>query len=129
MLVPQAVLVELAKGLSLIPLPEELIEAITKGEPSVVLPPFHYLTDQLEARILQLIGAEVVGYLEADYFGGQGQQAVVLWQGGQQHFALGPGYGAINAVLQYFGVRCGSVNEFDAIRLGRHWHTDDGGPA
>lgn len=69
---PQAVLMELAQGLSLLPLSDEVLAGMTNGGCSDVLPPFYYLTHQLEAQMLHLIGAEVVGYLEAEYFGGEG---------------------------------------------------------
>jgi hypothetical protein len=45
---PQAVLVDLAQGLSLLPLSDELLDELTGGRPSDVLPPFYYLTHQLE---------------------------------------------------------------------------------
>lgn len=129
--IPQAVLVELTQGFSLIPLLDEVIDAVTKCEPSEALPPFYYLTSQFEAQVLRLIGNEVVGYLEADYFGGEGQQAAVLWQGKQPHFVVGPEYGAINAVLYHLGVRRTSPeqDEFDTLDLRRHRYTDEWVPA
>ena len=124
---PQAVCVELAQGVVLLPLLNELLEAIEKGEPSEALSPFYYLTDHLEAQVLQLIGNEAVGYLEAEYFGGQGEQAAVLWQGGRRQGAWGPDYGALNTVLRSLGVSAARANEdeFEAVGLGRYRHTDD----
>lgn len=128
---PQAVLVELAQGLSLMPLLEDVIDALANCQPSEVVLPCYFLTDQLEARVLQHIGTAAVGYLEAEYFGGHGEQAAVLWQGGRRHSVFGPEYGALNAVLQHLGVQPNSSKEdaFDAVRLGRHRHTDEWMPA
>jgi hypothetical protein len=124
---PQAVCVELPQGVALLPLPDELLEAMEKGTLSEALPPLYSLTNHLEAQVLQLIGNEAVGYLEAEYFGGQGEQAAVLWQGGQRQGVWGPNYGALNTVLRALGVSASLVNEdeFDAVGLGRHRHTDE----
>lgn len=109
------------------PLLEPVLDALTGATPSAHVPPSYFLTDQLEARVLQLVGAEAVGYLEAEYFGGHGEQAAVLWQGGRRHFVAGPEYGALNAVLEHLGVRPNSSKEdaFDALNLGRHRHTHE----
>lgn len=124
---PQAVLVELAQGLSLLPLPDELLDELMMGRHSDVLPLFSYLTQQLEAQILYLAETHPLGYLEADYFGGEGMQAAVFWQGGQRHFVSGPGYGALNKVLRALGVHPATSHddEFDAVDLGRHRHTEE----
>jgi hypothetical protein len=64
--------------------------------------------------------------MEAEYFGGEGEQAAILWQGGQRHFVSGPEYGALNKVLRALGVHpATSQDEFDAVDLGRHRHTEE----
>ncbi|MBJ6111833.1 hypothetical protein JAO73_22625 [Hymenobacter sp. BT523] len=127
---PQAVLVELGQGLSLMPLLEDVIDGLTNCQPSEAVVPSYFLTAHLEARILQHIGTATVGYLEAEYFGGHGEQTAVLWQGGNRQFVAGPTYGAINAVLEALGVRLHSTKEdaFDAVNLGRYRHTDEWTP-
>lgn len=80
--------------------------------------------------------AAPVAYLEAETFGGTGTQAMVLWRDGEVW--LGPVTtrataaresaedGAVNQALRHLGVgRPGAIDEFDALGLGRHRHTED----
>jgi hypothetical protein len=64
--------------------------------------------------------------VEAEYFGGHGQQAALLWQPGRRQ-VWGPGAGAINAVLHHLGVAVGRAHRdaFDAVGFGRHRHLED----
>ena len=79
-----------------------------------------------------------VAYVEAEFFGGTGQQASVVWEQGA--LAFGPvidppetdpppalGDRAINQALRWMGIRpdAASIDEFEAIDLGRHRETDD----
>jgi hypothetical protein len=82
-----------------------------------------------------------VAYLETDYFGGEGDQASIVWAAGQ--VVLGPlhtsrrwlneelvgpppGQRAINQALRRLGVERGAAyDEFEALELGRLRSTDD----
>lgn len=78
-----------------------------------------------------------LAYVEADFFGGVGTQAAVVWDGGRLVLGplsarLGPGRPRprrawpINRALRTLGVRAGAhVDEFEAADLGRHRETED----
>jgi hypothetical protein len=76
-----------------------------------------------------------VAYVEAEYFGGTGEQSAVVWDAGQvvlSHLhlaekALIPAVGTpISQALRWLGVAKGvHQDEFDAVGLGRHRDTED----
>src|SRR3954471_15996024 len=91
--------------------------------------PFLPLTDEGGDTIPQplkdlcgrLSGDGRLAYVEAEFFGGDGTQAMFLAEHGS--VVVGPKVGphAINEALQALGVRPdGHHDEFDAIELGRH---------
>ena len=96
--------------------------------------PFLPLTDEAEEVLPESIALlcrslssySFIAYLEADFFGGAGQQAYALFKDG---VALGPpviAEGAINQALKYLGVLPGRHHdEFAAAGLGRFRDTDD----
>ncbi|UPL50375.1 hypothetical protein [Hymenobacter sublimis] len=117
-----AVLVEVGQGLSLIPITEVFFDELNMFSPSEEIMPFGCLTRLMEERVLALLGPTHFGYLEADYFGGRGGQASLLWQAGQRSIAPS----AINSMLRELGViATGHMDEFDTIKLGRHRETED----
>ena len=76
-----------------------------------------------------------VAYLEAEYFGGTGEQHAVLWRGGEPRSFSSELPGAINIALGALGARRlpsgheGRLqDEFDSVGLGRHRHTEDWTP-
>ncbi|MCB2378236.1 hypothetical protein LGH70_11615 [Hymenobacter sp. BT635] len=122
---PCAVLVELAQGMSLIPLTDDLFDTIVSSASPVLIPPFYYLTTELEQQVLRCVGAGALGYLEADYFNGLGEQASLLWQA-RQRLVWGPGPGSINIMLRQLGVSAAAHHDaFDAVGLGKHRHLED----
>ena len=68
-----------------------------------------------------------MGSLEADYFGGAGEQAAVLWENGRRQLTSGPKYRAINTMLKRLGVTftASAYDEFEAVGLDQHRDTDD----
>ena len=68
-----------------------------------------------------------VAYIETDYWGGEGKQSALLWEGGE--VAYGPALarlGPINDVLRRMGVERGeNHDEFDAVGLGRYRDNED----
>jgi hypothetical protein len=76
-----------------------------------------------------------IGYLEAEIFGGVGNQRSALWAGGELTFGPvvvddeqpWPDKGSpISQTLVRLGVdRAGSIDEFDAVGLGEHRHIED----
>jgi hypothetical protein len=88
------------------------------------------IPDPLKVLCSRLSAHGRVAYLEAEFFGGDGTQAMFLAEHGS--VIAGPKVDphAINEALQALGVRSDSHHdEFDAIDLGRHRGIDDWMPA
>ncbi|MES2638744.1 MAG: hypothetical protein V4850_04660 [Myxococcota bacterium] len=76
------------------------------------------------AALSQSIDAPIA-YVEAEFFGGAGTQASVVWE--QGHVTFGPEVSdhAINHALRVLGVRpSGDQDEFDALMLGTYRETE-----
>lgn len=83
------------------------------------------LPDELNSLCARLSETGELAYVEAEYFGGTGEQSSAVWKGGEcvGLFAFEPS--AINLALQLIGVnRDGMVDEFDALGLGRYRDTE-----
>jgi hypothetical protein len=84
-----------------------------------------YMSKNAENTILTIIGDNCIGYIEAEYFGGQGGQMAILWQDGKRYKLSDFGKGVINLILKHFGVIAESgLDEFETINLGRHRFTE-----
>jgi hypothetical protein len=116
---PDNVVVALEQGVGLIPLTDSLREAhdipfLAFGEELV--------TDGLSSLVRPL---KKGAYLEAEYFGGQGNQASVIWEDGSLVFGPIRAADAINQALRLFGVeKKDCLDEFEALGLGRHRSTE-----
>lgn len=126
--------VALRQGLGLVPMTDELFDAVTDGGASE----FAELW-KLPGGFGQVLGrwseTGAVAYVEAEYFGGVGRQAAVVWVGGT--VALGPltlgerepappAGSPISRALRLLGVVAGpGEDEFRAAGLHRHRRTDD----
>lgn len=118
--------VALTPSLALLPLAEGIRKALGV--------PFCPLTDEgappvVPPAVLDLLRTSSVGgraaYVEAEIFGGAGLQACVLAADG---VAQEPEVGgaAINVALRFLGVqKRRAMDEFEAIGLGRHAHTEE----
>ena len=121
---PPAVVVPLAGELGLIPLTEELFDAINKGSTANYQAeerPFTYLSTQIARWLQWLSVGTTIAYVEADYFGGTGTQCAVAWKDGIEVLPPIKVKDAINQALRLLGVRAASgKDEFDTVGLGRH---------
>ena len=139
--IPGTGTVLLHERIALVPMTGDAAEALSPGDQAIAsllmnspLPPA--LTDLL--RLASLEGP--IAYVEADIFGGIGQQASVLWEAGE--IALGPlvdpepvelvvrkarSEWPINQVLRRMGVTVatGEPDEFATVGLGRRRETED----
>ena len=118
-------IVRLSSGCEMIPLGLSACKAFAL--------PFLPLTDggqqSLPSQLAELCEKLSVqgrlAYVEAEFFGGAGTQAHVLYSMGK---VVGPNVvsdSAINQALRYIGVQKGCcADEFDAIGLGRYRDTD-----
>lgn len=130
--------VDLKGGLALVPLVPEAVAALSPGDERLI----SLLVDNpLPVRLTDLLRrASAIGpvaYVEADFFGGVGQQGSVVWEGGE--VVLGPLVDPepsqrtevearpINRALRRLGVRRSSddVDEFATLGLGNHRDTED----
>ncbi len=129
-----ACVVPLGQHLSLLPMTDELFDAVTAaggGE----LAGFWKVPAGFADTVATCSAGGPIAYVEADYFGGSGTQSAQVWAGGET--VLGPLHSAseepapadgspISQALRRLGAVKGEhFDEFDAIGLGRHRDTDD----
>jgi len=131
---PGAVVVPLWGNLSLVPMTDELFDAVTDRTSARPLG-FWKLPGGFDRTLASWSGVGPVGYVEAEFFGGVGSQRAVLWVAGE--VALGPvhvGEGEpvapagspISQLLAHLGIeRAGDRDEFEVAGLDRHRGTDD----
>ncbi|MFD8600159.1 hypothetical protein ACFV1L_34670 [Kitasatospora sp. NPDC059646] len=122
---PGTRVVPLAQGLALLPMSDDLDEAVRDGAPG--LAPFRMLPGGFDRTLAAWSATGPVAYVEADIFGGTGDQSVAVWDRGA--LALGPLTAStgspISLALRHLGARAdGRPDEFDAVGLGRHRRTE-----
>ena len=131
---PLMVLAPLWQGLGLVPMTDEVFDAVHDGTPPG-LPGFWKLPGGFERTLCSWSDQGPVAYVEAEFFGGVGTQAAAVWDGGR--LALGPvvlgeveplpaAGTPISQALAHLSVRRGDhVDEFAAAGLGQHRGTED----
>jgi hypothetical protein len=118
----------LSQGFCFLPLPADTIDLIVKLPNTGYADGFTYLSEQL---ISELSDASFVGpivYLETEYFGGRGAQGAAAFVGGRVVFGpLSGEAGPINEALKVLGAKvlAPARDEFDALGLNQHRHTED----
>ncbi|MFF2998042.1 hypothetical protein ACFVTC_26340 [Streptomyces sp. NPDC057950] len=131
--VPAARAAPLGQGLSLIPMTGALFDAVAEGGAGEALG-FWRLPEGFPARLADWSTGGPLAYVEAEYFGGVGEQQAAVWDGGA--IVLGPvqvrecepfppAGSPISQALRRLGVVAdGDGDEFSAVKLGRHRHGD-----
>jgi hypothetical protein len=131
--VRQASIVPLGQRLSLLPMRDEFFDAVTVvGAPA--LDGFWKAPAGFGNVLAACSARGPVAYVEAEYFGGVGTQAALVWDSGAM--VLGPlfegedeslpGGSPISQALRRLGaVRGDHSDEFEAVGLGRHRDTDN----
>ena len=118
--------VPLGQGLALLPVTDGLSEEVGAGD-GPTFEEFYYLSPGLAALGAEWSRGGAVAYFETDYWGGEGKQAAVLWEGGE--VVYGPAratLGPINDVLRQLGVEPrDNLDRFDAVGLRRYRDNDD----
>jgi hypothetical protein len=118
--------VDLAADLSLLPMTEDLYDEVSHFVESPPIASCLLLTSYVEEQVLAVLGPASIGYVEADYFGGQGRQIGLFWQVGQRS----PAPMTINAILRGLGITASEGrDEFATVDLGRYRETEDWLPA
>jgi hypothetical protein len=115
------VLLEQNRGM--VPLTNELCEEIGLSQET---DEFNKLCPEIEEWAQRISAAGLVAYIEAEYFGGDGSQSAVVWDGGARVFETIHDQNAINRVLKLLNVdRKKAHDEFEAGGLGKHRDTHD----
>jgi hypothetical protein len=124
----------LVQGFSLLPITDELAHELSSYRPeSSVIParPLPELSDEVHALAIEISQSTPVAYVSTFYFGGQGRQDAVVWDGGGLQFSPATnGYdgiwpdSSISQALRAIGVVPeAGMDAFDTIGLGRHRET------
>lgn len=130
---PSAVVCALASGFGFLPLRD-----VSDTDAPSGLPSCERLSAAMEAWAVVRSHSFPLAYVQTEYFGGLGFQSAVVWDGGKVVFGPVPTGneegkvvaplldGAINRALRILGVSRGrSIDEFDALGLGRHRLNED----
>jgi len=113
--------VDLDQGLALLPLSDELYDAVPGDLTDPSEKGFVLLTPKIVALIKETSTYGALGYFETRYFGGTGDQGAVFAQLGEITFGPKVGAGSINQMLHLLGAReKGDRDEFDAVGLGKY---------
>ncbi len=127
--VPGAGVAPLRQGLSLMPMTDEVFDTVTDGGPAGSLG-FWRLPAGFEELLARWSAAGPVAYVEAEYFGGVGEQHAAVWAHGgvvlgPLHVQEGQAFGAsgspISQALRRLGVVADTAaDEFATVGLDRH---------
>lgn len=117
--------VPLLAGADLIPIDASALKALGL--------PFLPLTDEGSAGLPfgisqlceKLSAHSALAYIEAEFFGGSGTQAHAIYSAGKSIGEPVVSESSINDALSYLGISKGdSLDEFEAVGLGRHRNTE-----
>ena len=127
----EVAIVDLGQSLSLLPFTDGARRVLlsTAADLASPNPPFSCLSRAAALSAQQRSGADGLAYVEAEFFGGRGEQSAIVWRGG--YLELGPvtAVDAINRALRALGVQSGEAqDEFDTLGLGRHRATERWAP-
>lgn len=128
---PAARLASIGQGLSLLPMTDALFDSVADGS-SVSTLGFWGLPGGFEKTLAAWSAGGPVAYVEAEYFGGVGEQRAAVWNGGS--IVLGPLHveegqpfppagSPISQALRRLGAAASAgEDEFSAVGLDRHRH-------
>ncbi|MEU3991752.1 hypothetical protein AB0F24_25905 [Streptomyces platensis] len=130
---PAARLASIGQGLSLMPMTDVLFDSVADGSGVGALG-FWRLPGGFEQSLAAWSAGGPVAYVEAEYFGGVGEQQAAVWDGGS--IVLGPlqveeggpfpsAGSPISQALRRLGVVASAGDdEFSAVGLDRHRHSE-----
>ncbi|MDX3797756.1 hypothetical protein [Streptomyces sp. AK04-3B] len=121
----------LGQGVSLMPMTDALFDSVSEGGDTGALG-FWRLPGGFAKTLADWSTAGPVAYVEAEYFGGVGEQQAVVWDGGTivlgplqvpEGHPFPPAGSAISQALRRLGVVADAgEDEFTALGLERHRH-------
>ncbi|GAA2294350.1 hypothetical protein GCM10010234_39980 [Streptomyces hawaiiensis] len=123
----------IGQGLSLLPMTDALCESVADGGRAGALG-FERLKGGFEKLLADWSAAGPVAYVEAEYFGGVGEQGAAVFDGGdvvlgplrvEEGEPFAPAGSPVSQALRRLGVvRGAGQDEFSAVGLDRRRHTD-----
>jgi hypothetical protein len=127
---PHFKVVPLSESFSLIPLTETLIDDLhgvhEAQNEATYSDTFWKLAPEVAWFARDLSKSGTVVYVEAEFFGGVGEQAAIIWENRQVIAGPWRAVDAINQALRQLGVDKGTeYDEFEAIGLGQHRATEE----
>jgi hypothetical protein len=129
---PAFKVVALKQKLGLIPLTAEISQSLWDQAPPFGSVVFQRLPQALTDYAARASQAGYLAYVEADYFGGAGHQAAVIWKDGQRErgpflaYRLPLSDMPINYALRLLGVTIyQALDEFETVGLNAYRHTED----
>jgi hypothetical protein len=120
--------VSLEQGLALLLNTDEFYDELSESEgDNLPHEEFHKLSSELTQFGVECSAHTAIAYIETDYWGGEGEQAALLWEHGQVVYGPSKGrMGPINDVLRRMGVeRRNNLDEFEAVGLHRYRDNKD----
>jgi hypothetical protein len=122
-------IVPLSQGIAIAPLTPDLRASLASmvdiGDPDPSWP-FRKLSKDAGHRAVQQSGRHRLAYVEAEYFGGAGDQAAVVWEGGAVRNGPLATENAIDQALRDLGVVANAgTDEFDTVGLNRWRSTSE----
>jgi hypothetical protein len=126
---PRGRVIRIHAGIDMTPFTDELRSALGStedlGDPEQSWP-FRRLSRPAARLAQQASHGQRLAYVEAEYFGGEGDQASIVWEAGS--IVSGPSHGqnAINDALRCLGVQAApGKDEFDTVGLGQWRSTEE----
>lgn len=126
--IDQARVIPLRQGFGFLPIGRELHKVL--ADPAAErMPEFWQIPNGFERTLAEWSRRGRVAYVEAEIFGGEGEQVAAVWEAGELVFgptkewiSLSP----ISQALRRMGATTpGGGDEFDALGLGRERHMED----
>lgn len=123
---PPLTVVALPQDLGLLPLVGGLLKMLRPLAPADAPPRLDYPAPEVVWLAARLSAGGRVVYVEAEFFGGVGEQYSVGWEGGAVAWGPLAAPDAINQALRWLGVTVepDAPDEFDTLGLGRHRFTE-----
>lgn len=122
-------MVELHKGLSMIPMTKELYDEVNQTDVARFDNPAFNRFLRLSPRVIECIVTasypSTVAYIEAEFFGGKGSQSSVVWERGR--IIHGPEHSrwAINKALRHVGITARMNELLRRISIYKHFFKDE----
>ncbi|MBI5101177.1 MAG: hypothetical protein HZB33_05010 [Nitrospirae bacterium] len=124
--IEDATVILLAQELAMIPLGDKFRERYKIPFLPLTDEGWHSLPENIGELCSRLSMNGKIAYIEAEFFGGEGIQAYVLWQDGKMTGEVTISQTAINDAIHFLGaVPNPNLDHFDSVGLGTHRNTDD----